>query len=108
MAWLPMELWAEVASHLSMAERFAAFWSLRRAGVLPATHTHPADALQQFCAVGAALDDARAAEERRVQTARSRILLQTFGFEPARIEAALALHAADFEATLDALLAAND
>ena len=46
---LPMELWARVAFFLPFTSLITVFWSLRRAGALPYTGTHPGNALLQFC-----------------------------------------------------------
>ena len=47
---LPMELWARIAHFLPFEQVLPTFWALRRALVLPYTHTPPANALLQFCA----------------------------------------------------------
>ena len=48
---LPMDLWAHVASFLPFDELLPTFWSLRKAGLLPATYTTPSQSFLQFCAL---------------------------------------------------------
>lgn len=49
MTRLPTDLWARVASFLPFDALIPTFWALRRAGMLPATHTTPSQSLLQFC-----------------------------------------------------------
>lgn len=101
---LPMELWAHVASFLPFSELVPTFWALRRARMLPVTHTPPANALLQFCSehTDAAVDTD--AEERAVRHRTALRMLLVMGFHSHVAERVLALTDSHIEPALEYLV----
>ena len=101
---LPMEVWARVASFLPFDSLIETFWTLRRAGVLPYTHTPPSNALLQFCSeVRNVEEDAWVAALTTID-ADTHGALRDMGFSSVQIDRAVHLCNGNIDAILEYLL----
>lgn len=96
-----MDVWAHIASFMPFDELLGAFWALRRAGLLPYTHSTPSNAFLQFASEHAEV------VERETQTYTiDTYLHKTFCeiFDPALVDYSVHLNRGNHDAVLEHLL----